>query len=50
MEFCQLMIKGAGRTGSFADIVANTIGTAIGATIVYAILKRVDNQEKLATD
>ena len=39
MEFCQMMIKGSGRTGSFADIVANTIGTIIGAIIVSAVLK-----------
>jgi len=42
MEFCQLMIKGAGRTGSLGDIVANTIGTIIGAIIVSAILKKID--------
>jgi VanZ family protein len=40
MEFCQMMIKGAGRTGSFADIVANSFGTIIGALVVYAIIKK----------
>jgi len=47
MEFCQLMIKGAGRTGSFADIVANTIGTIIGALVVHAVLKKLANGNQL---
>ena len=45
MEFCQMMIKGAGRTGSLGDIVANTIGTIIGAIIVHAVLKKISKRE-----
>ncbi len=49
MEFCQMIIKGAGRTGSFGDIVANTIGTILGAIIVKAFLKKIANN-KMAND
>ncbi len=49
MEFVQMIIKGAGRTGSFGDIVANTIGTIIGAIIVHAVLKKLANKS-LSTD
>ena len=47
MEFCQLMIKGAGRTGSLGDIAANTVGTAIGAIIVYAVMKKLVKRESI---
>lgn len=48
MEFCQMIIKGAGRTGSLEDIIANTIGTIAGAILI----KMVVNHKKrvLSTD
>lgn len=38
MEFLQMTIRGVGRTGSFADIIANTIGTIAGAILIRIIV------------
>jgi VanZ family protein len=42
MEFCQMLLRGAGRSSSFSDIVANVIGTFLGV-VVLLIVKKHNN-------
>lgn len=37
MEFFQMLLRGAGRSSSFSDIIANVLGTLTGAALLIII-------------